>query len=343
MTLTQRLVDIQAERTTAVLAVLGLVTVLLLPGLGLLEIRSSTEAILPQDDPVVERMDQLRADHAADVVYILVEGPTDRLQAPATMEEVERLQRRIERLPAVRSTTSPVDLLRQHHGGIPPSPATIRSTDLDPMMTDGRDGLVIMVRSDTQASPSETRRLRDDITALMGSSGLEYRITGYSIVDLQTFGYILGDFARITGVSFALVLTALFLVFRRLRPMLLAITPVMLALVWMLGIGGYLGVDLTIISMVSAAMIMGLGIDFGIHVVRGYERSEGGTGGVRSTMDEVGRGLLGGALTTGVGFLSLLAASLTGMHGLGIFLFTGILSAYIGAVVLVPALILLRK
>jgi len=32
----------------------------------------------------------------------------------------------------------------------------------------------------------------------------------------------------------------------------------MFALVWMLGLGGWLGANLTIISMVSAAMIMGL-------------------------------------------------------------------------------------
>jgi len=59
------------------------------------------------------------------------------------------------------------------------------------------------------------------------------------------------------------------------------------------------------------------------------------------TMVELSRGLLGGSITTGIGFLSLLFANLSGMHALGIFLFTGIISAYIGAVVLLPVLIIM--
>ena len=45
---------------------------------------------------------------------------------------------------------------------------------------------------------------------------------------------------------------------------------VMNALVMTMGIVGYLGFTITVVSMVAAAMIMGLGIDFGIHQVYSY-------------------------------------------------------------------------
>lgn len=161
------------------------------------------------------------------------------------------------------------------------------------------------------------------------------------MIDLATFQVIINDFAVITGVSFGAVLLVLFGVFRDLKRMLFPIVPVMFGLVWMLGLGGYLGANLTIISMVSAAMIMGLGIDFGIHVTKKYFNTVRGSDGMSETMTELSRGLLGGATTTGVGFLALLAANLTGMHALGIFLFTGIISAYIGAVVVLPSIIII--
>jgi len=129
--------------------------------------------------------------------------------------------------------------------------------------------------------------------------------------------------------------------FRDIRKIWFPISVVMFALVWMIGLGGWLGADLTIISMVSAAMIMGLGIDFGIHVTKKYYSLGSGIDSLSRTMVELSRGLLGASMTTAVGFLSLLFANLTGMHSLGIFLFTGIISAYIGAVFLLPTLLIL--
>jgi len=169
----------------------------------------------------------------------------------------------------------------------------------------------------------------------------ETDLTGYNMIDLATFNVIINDFIRITGVSFGAVLGVLYFVFRDRRKMMMPIVPVMFALVWMLGLGGWLGANLTIISMVSAAMIMGLGIDFGIHVTKKYYSTNGGKEGMSETMVELSRGLLGGSITTGIGFLFTAFANLSGMHALGIFLFTGIISAYIGAVVLLPVLIIM--
>lgn len=335
-------VEIQSESPYKVLMILGLLTAMVLPGAMMLDIKPSTEAILPADDPVVESLDTLRAKFAGDTTYLLISTERD-ISSSETFEAMLRVQNRVESSENVVSSTSPASMLNRRYGEIPDNSDALEQFDYGSMVTEDRRTAVIAIRADTQASSSEIRKLHEDIQQAADSEfeRSQYHLTGYNMIDLATFQVIISDFMTITAVSFTAVLGVLYAVFRDPRKMIYPVVPVMFALIWMLGLGGYMGADLTIISMVSAAMIMGLGIDFGIHVTKKYFSTRRGTEGMSETMIELSRGLLGGATTTGVGFLALLAANLTGMHSLGIFLFTGIISAYIGATILLPTLILL--
>jgi predicted RND superfamily exporter protein len=337
-----RLVEFQAEKPVKMLLVLGILTVFVVPGALQLEIKPSTEAILPADDPTVESLDTLRAKFAGDTTYVVFHSRSD-IRRSDNFEKMLRIQNRLERSENVFSTRSPGSMLERRYGRIPDEQEKLESFDYGGLVADNWRTAIISVRADTQADSEEIRQLYSGTHTIVDSEapGMEYYLTGYNMIDLATFQVIISDFIRITGVSFAAVLLVLYGVFRDVQRMMFPVVPVMFALVWMLGLGGYLGADLTIISMVSAAMIMGLGIDFGIHVTKKYYSTKRGREGLSETMTELSRGLLGGSMTTGVGFLALLAANLTGMHSLGIFLFTGILSAYIGATVLLPTLIML--
>ncbi|MFB6100300.1 MAG: MMPL family transporter [Candidatus Nanohalobium sp.] len=340
--LATRLVEYQAEKPYRVLLILGIVTAMIVPGMLQLQIKPSTEAILPKDDPVVESLDTLRAKFGGDTTYIVIQGKND-LRNRETMQKLLRIENRVLRSQNVVSVISPASMLEKRYGRIPLDQDKLESFSYGSLMDDDYRTAIISVRADTQAKSGEIKNLFNNIKLAVEAEmpGTGYYLTGYNMINLATFQVIISDFIRITAVSFTAVLGVLFLVFRDLKRMLLPMTPVILALVWMLCLGGYLGADLTIISMVSAAMIMGLGIDFGIHVTKKYFSTKRGAEGMSETMTELSRGLLGGSTTTGVGFLALLAANLSGMHALGIFLFTGIMSAYIGAVFLLPTLIML--
>lgn len=339
--ISDKIVDLQIESPTKVLAVLGLLTILVIPGMIHLQVKPSTEAVLPSEDPAVKSLDSLRANFYGDNTYIVFSS--DNIQDPELMDSIRKIQNRLETHENVYGSYSSADILIQRYGEIPDNPEKLEEVDYGPTMGDNYQNAVIEIRTDTQSDSAEIRKLNNqlktDITAVAPKA--ETSLTGYNMINLATFNVIINDFMRITGVSFAAMLGVLFIVFRDLKKMVLPVIPVMFGLVWMLSIGGWLGANLTIISMVSAAMIMGIGIDFGIHVTKRYYSSSRDSKGLKETMRKLSRGLLGGSLTTGVGFLSLLFANLTGMHSLGIFLFTGIISAYIGAVALLPTIIVL--
>lgn len=338
----EQLVNRQLEQPVTVIVIVAAITLALIPGILQLTVKPSTEAILPEDDPAVQSLDTLRTKFNGDTTYIVFESQDVRNQQLLT--NLDRVGNRLDDHEDIAGTRSPASVALRQHSRIP-GEAELEQLEYGSLVSTDYSTGVMAVQADTQARAPSIRSVHDHITRVMDSElpNTAYQLTGYNMIDLATFQVIMNDFATITVFSFAAVLTTLYLVFRTVKKMLLPLAPVILALIWMLGIGGYFGVNLTIISMVSAAMIMGLGIDFGIHVTKHYYNTEGGPDHLRKTMRELTRGLLGGALTTSVGFLSLLFAALAGMHGLGIFLFTGILSAYVGAVVLLPTIITLTE
>lgn len=336
--LSERLANVQINQPKTILAIIVGITVLLVPGMMNLEVKPSTEAILPADDEVVQSLDTLRNKFSGDTTYIVYEAGDVRKQQ--IMENIVRVGNRLKTHPDINRVDSAAHQILREKGEIPDEPA-LEQRRYDNYISEDYTLGIMAVSGDTQADASTIRSVHDFIEILMQNElpNISYSLTGYNMIDLATFQVIINDFSLITMVSFTAVLSTLYVLFRSFKKMFMPLIPVLLALIWMLGIGGYLGVDLTIISMVSAAMIMGLGIDFGIHVTKRFYRGEKTAEELRKTMKELSRGLLGGALTTSVGFLSLLAATLSGMHDLGIFLFTGILSAYVGAVFLLPTIL----
>jgi predicted RND superfamily exporter protein len=336
-----KLVEFQMDNPYKVLGTLFVLTLFIVPGATNMEIKPSTEAVLPKDVDQVESLDTLRAKFFGDTTYAVFES--DDVRNHDLMEKMLRIGNRIERYENVRTVNSPATLLERRYGTIPQDAEKLESFNYRGMVGDDYGTAVLTIRADTQANSGEIQKLHDKIEREINleSPSADVTLTGYNMIDLATFQVIISDFIRITAVSFLAVLGVLYATFRNIRRIWFPLTVVMFALVWMVGLGGWLGADMTIISMVSAAMIMGLGIDFGIHVTKKYYASERGREGLSETMVELSRGLLGASLTTSVGFLALLFANLTGMHSLGIFLFTGIISSYIGSVVLLPTIIYL--
>lgn len=336
-----KLVELQVEQPYKILGILAVMTLFIVPGAFSMDIKPSTEAVLPEDDPVVESLDTLRSKFFGDTTYIVF--TSDDVRNHELLKKMQRVSNRLEQLENVGSVNSPTTMLERRYDTIPQDPQTLEEFNYRGTVGDDYKTAVMSLRTDTQANSAEIQKLNDDIQGILDTEApnAEVTLTGYNMIDLATFQVIISDFIRITLFSFLAVLGVLYASFRDVGKIWLPLTVVMFALVWMIGLGGWLGANLTIISMVSAAMIMGLGIDFGIHVTKKYYSTEGGEEGLSVTMVELSRGLLGASMTTSVGFLALLFANLTGMHSLGIFLFTGIISAYIGSVVLLPTIIYL--
>ncbi|MEZ4251341.1 MAG: MMPL family transporter [Polyangiales bacterium] len=121
--------------------------------------------------------------------------------------------------------------------------------------------------------------------------------------------------------------------------------PCAAGILWTLGILGALGITLNMISAFVLAILMGLGVDFGVHLLTFYGRlrGEGATveDALRRTAAELAPAMLAAALTTIAGFLALLAARFRGLSQLGPIAALGIALSLLAFALLFPSLVVL--
>src|SRR5690606_18692396 len=106
-----------------------------------------------------------------------------------------------------------------------------------------------------------------------------------------------------------------------LRAIPFLLVPCAAGILWTVGILGAAGVTLNMISAFVLAILAGLGVDFGVHLLTFYGRlrEEGFDAheALRRTGRDLAPAMLAAALTTIAGFLALLAARFRGLSQLG--------------------------
>lgn len=352
--LAKKIASMQIRFSYALIGIFLLITALLAPGILLLvdNVEPSLEKVLPSTIGEVETMNQMRSTFGADMMYIVFEIDTQvyDVRDVSVVQYLDLVKQKLLTLDYILDVQAASDLAKQD-GVLSKNPYYIRSVLADDTHFTSEDySLTVMhVLTDTGASSSTIAKVisdvEDDLASLeQYNPGLSFTITGYNAIDRATFLVIMSDFVSITGVSMLLIGIVVLLTFRSFIRGFLPMIVVMNALVWTMGITGYLGLTITVVSMVSAAMIMGLGIDFGIHIVHSfYEKRQtySPKKALQQTVQELFRAMLGASLTTMAGFLALLFGVLPAMKTLAIILAIGIFTTLIGATLLLPTIVYL--
>jgi uncharacterized protein len=143
------------------------------------------------------------------------------------------------------------------------------------------------------------------------------------------------DVAVCLGLGFVLVALLLALDFRSWTMAALALTQLVVGLVWMLGAMHAIGIKLTMVNAFAAALLMGVGIDYGIHILH---RLRGPDAGTDEAVAETGKAVAMAAMTNVVGFGVLLTSSYPGLEGLGAAAVLGSIGCLMTALLLLPAL-----
>jgi hopanoid biosynthesis associated RND transporter like protein HpnN len=133
------------------------------------------------------------------------------------------------------------------------------------------------------------------------------------------------------------IVAVLFLDFRSLRRTLFALTPLGMGVVLTLGIMGLFDVPLNPANMIAFPLILGVGVDNGVHVLHDYLLRRGER---RTTISyAIGRGVLVKALTTMIGFGTLMISTERGLVGLGLILTLGVGCSMLTALIFLPAML----
>ncbi len=135
--------------------------------------------------------------------------------------------------------------------------------------------------------------------------------------------------------SLAMIIVLL-LDFRSWKYTLVALAPVIMGMGITFGAMVLLGIPLNPANMIALPLILGVGMDNGVHVLHDYRSRPPG---VYALSHATGRGILVAGLTTILGFGTLMISNHRGIYSLGLALSLGVSFCMLGALVSLPALL----
>ena len=342
------------------LFLLGLIIslIVIIPGTTFLlsHVEPSLEKTLPQNVIEVETMNDMRTQFGADMMQIIIRTnlPTSDIRTPKVINYVDTLSQKLRENDYILQVDNIADIIKAYNNGVVPkslpkiksilhnNPYTKFFINYDYSTT------IIQIKSDTGADSKIIKRVVEDIEDSISSletknPGVETEITGFNSIDKATFEVIIKDFMNITGLSFLFMLIFLLFYFKSIRKVIMSLSVIMISLLLTAGITGYLAITMTVVTMVAGAMIMALGISYGINVTYEYyvlrkEFSKKQT--IIKLNTQILRALVGSSLTTGAGFLALLFGVIPAMKNLGIVLAIGIVITLFVSVLFLPVIII---
>ncbi|MDZ7799703.1 MAG: MMPL family transporter [Trueperaceae bacterium] len=146
---------------------------------------------------------------------------------------------------------------------------------------------------------------------------------------------------RSLGVAFALVALLLWLTYRRLGRALLALAPISLTVAVVLGFMAATGFHLNLITVVASSIVLGVGIDYALHLIAAIEHARraapDGRGWVRRGLRVATRPIVANALGIAVGLSALQLSPLRPHHQISFLMWVAMLVAALATLVLIPA------
>ncbi len=135
--------------------------------------------------------------------------------------------------------------------------------------------------------------------------------------------------------SLAIIIVVLWLDFRNWRHALLAALPLGVGVLETFGALGWLNIPLNPANMIALPLILGIGVDYGVHIVHEFRERQGPYRMSPGTAVAV----LVDALTTIMGYGALMVASHQGLQSLGRVLTLAVTFCLFTSLIMLPALL----
>jgi predicted RND superfamily exporter protein len=165
---------------------------------------------------------------------------------------------------------------------------------------------------------------------------LKVEATGEGVISTQINDITAEANKIIMPMIFIVIVVILFVSFRRGSYVILPMFSLVVSTIWLFGTMVLLGIPFTTMAVALVPLIMGLGVDYSVHLSHNYrlELSQGKTPGeaIKKSVLEIGTAMFLAMLTTLIAFLSFLSASLPPIRDFGLLLAIGILYTFITAI-----------
>ncbi len=290
------------------------------------------------------------------------------IKNPAILKKIDQLGKEIGAYPEVDNTISIARVVRQmsrvlndkDEAGYDAIPETRNAIaqyfelynmsgdpdDFEKMVDFTYEHAIITARINTSSTPV-LRRVVDRIRDRIENDPDIYMVGGIADVfsDLSA-KVVSGQFISL-ALALVVVTLLLMVLFRSFSAGIITAIPLLLSMVILFGLMGLLNIELNVVTALLSSIMIGVGIDYTIHFLWRYKEelhnelsySEA----AKHTLLTTGRGIMFNAFSVIIGFVVLLMSSFVPVRFFGFLVVVSIFACLIGALVVIPALVIVLK
>lgn len=338
-----------------------------------IEMREDEETFISTDDPVLAQFRKFQQQFENEE-GVVVAYESDSLFSEQEIRYLAALQARLEQLPGVTEVRSLINAekIKGLEGGLDIAPL-IDTTAMDRaglltaeqlvsgdplfegvnLSADHRVAALILTLPGilNKGSDSICKAFYPQLMELVKSEKKNFNrilhVGGDVVTDSAVEALMNRDLAMLFPISLLFSALVLFVFFRKTITTLVPLVPVLLAIVWVLGLKGWTNIPLTPVSITLFPLIMVIGLANSIHIISHYRKIRPGhTNNYEAMYATLQRILKPGfmaAFTTAVGFASLGVSKVTGISQMGLFAAFGVMSAYVLSLIIIPSALLVSK
>lgn len=166
------------------------------------------------------------------------------------------------------------------------------------------------------------------------------KLTGQDAINVEVNNILTDEQIRSMIIALLLVLAMLILIFNSSLWGFLTIIPVIFVLIWEPGFLVMLNIPLSVVTISIASIMIGIGIDYGIHITqRVREEMEDGKTKIEATIESIqksGLSLIEAAFTTIAGLSSVYFVDILAIQQFGTVIIVMTISSLVAAVLILP-------
>jgi predicted RND superfamily exporter protein len=160
-------------------------------------------------------------------------------------------------------------------------------------------------------------------------------VTGLPVINVELADRFPRQFAAALAAGVVAVFLLMAAVFKRPRTALLALTPMLIGLLWAAAIMSVLRLSLDVFGIFAVLMLIGIGVDYGIHLVHRARTDD-----VHTAVARIVPANLAAAGIALLGCGSLVTSSYPPLRSLGILTVVGLVTCLIASVIVLPAMMM---
>jgi len=364
----KKVAHFQTHHPYFTILVLVALTILISTGMPNVKTVASLEKMMPEDMEEIKYFNILRdnflgKDMIGIVIDVDMESQNEKgvfsVKDKRVLEYIENLKEQIGQEDDVIETFAVTDALRKINGNQLPDEQAFDSllknketaNLLRNYINDDFSTTYIIVNTDVGRDDRRlsglAEAIKEDIEDAGRPPGISIRLAGMPLIQQELSKMIKSSMLNSLWSSILLVFLITFLLYRSFVSSLLPLIVVLVSVTWLYGTMGYFNLGISTLAGGVAAIVIGVGIDYAIHLMNRYkyERKQGKKieEAIEEAVASTGTALIVTAGTTLAAFFAFLFGKMPEMGRFGTLMIIGISYSLVFTIIGLPAMLVAEE